>query len=149
MDLASGWEVDRYWRNRKRKYQENQIFVGKDRFKNVCLCAFVVCSRSHLSAYSVHVMLLNFKFAVALAIPLGAGGGTCGREGWCRQCAWVCSGSLSSENALWPPLVTKHRQGWDACLLSPGIQKSNTFPIKVRGESIYAAAPYMEPCQPT
>lgn len=38
----------------------------------------LVRARSHLSAYSV---LLNFKFAGALANPMGAGGGRSGREG--------------------------------------------------------------------
>lgn len=65
----------------KERARKSQIFLlartASKKFDSVHL---LVCARSHLSAHSVHVALPDFKFAEFLAIPIGAGGDTLGRE---------------------------------------------------------------------
>lgn len=111
VDLGAGWEVGRCWRGRTRRSQEKS--------------GLLVCARSLLSAYSVHAVMPSFQRAVALAVPIGAGGGSGGNGGWCRLCAWAGSVSLCPENPPWPPLVAKHKQSW--CSLPSCIQNMMTL----------------------
>lgn len=82
MDLTTGWKVGRCWKDGKRKRWEKPDFLlARTASKKFVSMDLLVCARSHLSAHSVHVVLLDFKFAESLAIPIGAGGDTPGREG--------------------------------------------------------------------
>lgn len=103
MDLTTGWKVGRCWKDGKRKRWEKLDFLlARTASKKFVSMDFLVCARSHLSAHSVHVVLLDFKFAESLAIPIGAGGDTPGREG---GGAGRAPASPGSENALWLPMV--------------------------------------------
>lgn len=132
-----GGQVLERWK--KKEPGRVRILLARTGSKMFVSVHSLICARSYLSAYSVRVALPNFKFAV----PIGAGGGSCGREG---SASSVPGFAVGSEKALWPPLVTKHRKNWNASLLPSGVQKIITFPIRVRGESIYYG---MDSCRPT
>lgn len=123
----------------KERARKSQTFVGQDWFKNVCQCAFVDMCQISL------VCLLCVCGATEFQIcsPHWSGWWLLWEGGECQQRAWVCSGLWKGSSAT---LVTKHRKNWNASLLPSGIQKINTFPIKVRGESIYYG---MASCRPT
>lgn len=79
--LTTKWKVGRYWRDGKRASQEKPDFLlARAASKKFFSVDLLVCARSHLSARSVNVGLLDFKSAESLAIPIGAGGDTPGWE---------------------------------------------------------------------
>lgn len=88
------WKVGRYWRDGKREPGKVRFSLARAASKKFFSVDLLVCARSHLSAHSVHVALLDFKFAESLAIPIGAGSDTPGWEFF-----------PGSENALWLHMV--------------------------------------------
>lgn len=91
--MGGGRVLGRWKKKEPGKVRLSLARTGSKTFVSVHL---LICARSHLSAYSVCVALPNFKFAV----PIGAGGGSCGREG---SASSVPGFAVGSEKALRPP----------------------------------------------